>query len=275
MNSLNSPQWGSGGGADEHGHFADYKVREVEFRFRWVPAGTFQMGASAQEVERIARPSETPRHSVSLTRGFWMGETQITQEQWLLFATANRSKFKGAKRPLCGCSWYEAQEFCHRFSEAHNLAVRLPTEAEWEYACRAGTQSAFNDGSAVIGVKVDTPALRDLAIYKGTSRGEWDAEHEPREVGIKRPNRWGLYDMHGNVDEWCRDNYSEYTGDAREDPVVISDSLSSHIARGGNYMSWAYECRSAMRRAYDSDLTLDTLGLRIVIDAEPCVPPCG
>lgn len=224
------------------------------------------MGASDQESDRLGRESELPRHSVRISTGFWLGETPVTQEQWGLLMEKNPSRYQGPKFPVCGCDWSQAREFCERLGQTHPaLGVRLPTEAEWEYACRAETTSAFNDGADLVGFKLDTPALHKLAIYKATSRGEWDAEHTPRDVRSKKPNKWGLYDMHGSVEEWCLDHYSIYSSEPQVDPVVTNSDSSLRIARGGHYLAWAYECRSAMRRAHDADTKLDALGFRIVI----------
>lgn len=224
------------------------------------------MGAPEAEIEIGGYPVEGPRHRVRIGSGFWLGQTQVTQTQWAILVDRNPSKFKSPQYPVCGCSWHMAKDFCERLGMANPLLrCRLPTEAEWEYACRAGTVSAYNDGSECIGFKIDTPALQKLAIYKATSRGEWDAEHKPCDVASKRPNKWGLYDMHGNVSEWCMDRLVPFTGEDRVDPLNISGS-SGRLARGGNYLSWAFQCRSAARTTYDPDYTLDFLGFRLLVE---------
>ena len=251
---------------DRRGYQAAFTFRDVLFSFRWIPPGEFVMGAPAEEIAIGGSPVEGPQHRVRITAGFWLGRTQVTQAQWSTLVERNPSKFKAPQYPVCGCSWYMVRDFCERLNTTNPLLrCRLPTEAEWEYACRARTTSAFNDGSECIGFKIDTPALRKLAIYFGTSRGEWDAEHQPREVASKRPNRWGLYDMHGNVSEWCMDQLAPYTAEDRVDPVGVSNSLG-RLARGGSYLSWAYECRSANRRTRDADYTLDELGFRLLLE---------
>lgn len=266
--ALFPPRWGVAESCvkDRRGYQAAFSFHDVLFSFRWIPPGEFLMGAPESEIEIGGFLSAGPRHRVRISSGFWLGRTQVTQAQWATLVDRNPSKFKSPHYPVCSCSWHMARDFCERLNTANPLlSCRLPTEAEWEYACRAGTTSAYNDGSECIGVKIDTPALRKLAIYKATSRGEWDAECQPRDVASKRPNRWGLYDMHGNVSEWCMDRFAPYTGEDRVDPVGVSDSLG-RFARGGNYLSWACDCRSSARTAYDADYTLDELGLRLLLE---------
>jgi formylglycine-generating enzyme len=266
--ALFSPRWAGGDSScvkDRRGYQAAFVFRDVVFSFRWIRPGEFVMGAPEAEIEIGGSPAEGPRHRVRISSGFWLGRTQVTQAQWATLVPTNPSKFKSPQYPVCGCSWHMARDFCDRLNRENPLLrCRLPTEAEWEYACRAGTTSAYNDGSECIGFKRDTPALQKLAIYKASSRGEWDAEHKPGEVASKRPNKWGLYDMHGNVSEWCCDQFVPFTGEDRVDPVNVSGTLGRG-ARGGNYESWAYECRSAKRTAYDADYTLDVLGFRLLL----------
>jgi formylglycine-generating enzyme required for sulfatase activity len=180
---------------------------------------------------------EKPVHEVTITQPFYLGECPVTQEQWQAIVGNNPSRFNGAKRPVDGISWNEAQDFCRAVSARTGKTVRLPTEAEWEFACRAGstTDYCFGDGQA---------ALTEYAWYESNSSGVTHA------VGEKRPNAWGLYDMYGNVWEWCQDWYDSkyYANSPRVDPQGPAWSdRGAHVLRGGAWHTEASYCRSAGR----------------------------
>ena len=197
-----------------------------------IPADTFTMGSGRGPFE-----SEKPAHKVTISRPFYMGKYAVTQEQWQAVMGADPSRFKGADRPVDGVSWKDAQDFCRAASAKVGKTVRLPTEAEWEFACRAGstTDYCFGDGEA---------ALAEYAWYEGNSSG---VTHP---VGQKKPNAWGLYDMHGNVWEWCQDwcDQKYYATSLRVDPQGPARSnLGAHVLRGGAWHVEASYCRSAGR----------------------------
>ena len=178
--------------------------------------------------------SETPAHKVRLTKPFYMGKFAVTQEQWEKVMGANPSLFKGAKLPVERVSWDDCQSFLTKLkAKVPGTDFSLPTEAQWEYACRAGTTTEYCFGDA-------EAALGDHAWYDGNS------ESKTHEVGKKKPNAWGLFDMHGNVWEWCSDWYGAYTAAEAVDPSGPS-SGSSRVLRGGSWFFYASFCRSAFR----------------------------
>ncbi|MBE6425771.1 MAG: formylglycine-generating enzyme family protein, partial [Planctomycetaceae bacterium] len=240
-------------------------VNGIEYAFRWCPAGSFLMGSSKSEWDAAGidwKSYNETQHSVTLTRGFWMLETEVTQAMWKSVMGTDPSHFKGAQNPVEEVSWEECRSFCEKLSEKLGLTVSLPTEAQWEYACRAGTTSAYAGD------------LGEMGWY-GSNSGR-----KTHPVGQKKPNAWGLYDMHGNVWEWCQDWYDEdyYTESPTSDPCN-EDSGSDRVYRGGGWNDLAQDCRSASRGRFTPDVRYDGLGFRIVLAApaasisEPVPPP--
>ena len=175
------------------------------------------------------------RHEVTLSKPFYMGVTEVTQAQYQAIMGTNPSLFKGATNPVDMVSWNDAAEFCKKLSEKTRQTFRLPTEAEWEYACRAGTQTAFSFGD-------DPSTLGDYAWWAMNS-GE-----TPHPVGQKKPNAWGLYDTHGNVWEWCADWWGEYPKGPITDPSgPATASLGLRVLRGG---SWSFGVADLLRCAF-------------------------
>ena len=178
------------------------------------------------------------QHRVTLTKGFWLGKYEVTQAQWKRVMGSNPSNFQGffvsSERPVENVSWDDCQEFIRKVNaEAERQfggEARLPTEAEWEYACRAGSTGAF----------AGTGDLYSMGWYRGNSGGK------THPVGQKRPNAWGFYDMHGNVCEWCNDWYGDYPGGSVTDPAGAA-SGGLRVLRGGGWYGYARNCRSAIR----------------------------
>ena len=204
----------------------------IGMKFKLIPAGTFTMGDASGDDD------ETP-HEVTLTKPFKMGVHEVTQDQYEQVMGVNPSDFKGANNPVEMVSWEEAVEFCRRLSElpaekkAGNV-YRLPTEAEWEYACRAGTTTMYSFGD-------DESKLGACDWY-------WEnSGTKTHPVGGKKPNAWGLYDMHGNVLEWCQDWQGDYPSGSVTDPSGAA-SGSYRVFRGGCWYDAAVYCRSAYRR---------------------------
>ena len=216
-------------------------VNGVEFAFRFCPAGKFMMGSPSSEKGRNA---DEIQHEVTLTKGFWMMETQVTQKQWQAIMGNNPSKNIGENHPVEQVSWNDCQAFCKKCVEL-GFPLQLPTEAQWEYACRAGTTDAF------IG------ELNDIAWYRSTGGGRLHP------VAMKKPNAWGLYDMIGNVWEWCQDWKANYPNWSVTDPAGPS-SGTLRVNRGGGYGSWVEGCRSAYRGGGAPDHIDDKLGFRCV-----------
>ena len=195
-------------------------VNGVKFAFRWCPAGTFMMGPSADE--EYPQKEALPQHEVTLTKGFWMMETEVTQKQWKAIMGNNPSYFNSVDiLPVDRVSWIDCQDFCAK------TGMQLPTEAQWEYACRAGSTTAY---------------------FWGNEDDKYIEYRRPKPVAYYAPNKWGLYDMNGNSFEYCQDWYGSYPAGSVTDPV--GPSTGSHrIIRGGGWI-WngsRRTCRSASR----------------------------
>ena len=200
------PPWASTFGVDEYGVFAGINVKETVQMFRWIEPGTFQMGSP--DDERGRWEDEGPQHEVMIPSGFWLGETPVTQAFYETVAGKNPSHFTGnVQRPVEQVSWQEAVAFCERLkkllSEFEAAEVGLPTEAQWEFACRAASTAPLYSGLELTGEEGACPNVDALAWY-GENSG-----NTTHPVGEKLPNGWGLYDMLGNVEEWCEDAWHE------------------------------------------------------------------
>jgi formylglycine-generating enzyme required for sulfatase activity len=240
----------------------------VRFPLKLIPAGEFWMGSPFKDQE--AYGDEIPRHNVRISQAFYLGITPVTQAQYEAAMGKNPGHFHGlADHPVELVSWFDTVAFCNELSKKEGLACyyvlgnsnqvivaggdgyRLPTEAEWEYACRAGTETHYYFGD-------DVALLGEYAWYKANSGGQ------TRPVGRKRPNAWGLYDMHGNVWEWCWDWFDEnyYRTSPDVDPLGAAGT-AYRVIRGG---CWCYEprsVRSANRRGYVPEARYDYLGFRV------------
>jgi formylglycine-generating enzyme required for sulfatase activity len=225
----------------------------------WIPAGTFMMGRYPGEQDSYYS-QEDPQHQVTLSAAFWMGKYEVTQAQWkAVMNELNPSVFQGDNRDNCpveAVGWEEVQSFIVALSGQTGKTFRLPTEAEWEYACRAGTTTRFYWG--------DDPTYTLLGNYIWyTNWTTYVSPNHPCEVGTKLPNSWGLYDMSGNVWEWCQDWYGEYVSIPVTDPTgPVTGSF--HVYRGGSWYDRGDLCRSAVRYNYASSLMGDSIGFRIV-----------
>jgi formylglycine-generating enzyme required for sulfatase activity len=240
--------------------------------FRWAPPGSFRMGSPPFEPER--RTDEGPV-SVTLSRGFWIGQYEVTQAQWrTLVGQFPRPQDKGVgdDYPLHWVSYLEAVDFCRKLTERawtsrelpRSWEVALPTEAQWEYACRAGTSTATSFGDRLNGSQANFSGYaRDVAGGRVTRK-------ESSPVGSFPANAWGLYDMHGNVWEWCRDWYhSTLPGGIDPDfsatqGTVNRDGTYSRVRRGGAWIEEGWACRSAMRLRYEPERRSDHIGFRVV-----------
>ncbi len=240
----------------------DDMTNSLGMRFRLIPAGSFRMGSPNGEGGRMG--DEGPRHRVTLTRPFYLGVFEVTQEQYETVMGVSPSCFKGDALPVETVKWADAREFCRKLSQREkNTTYRLPTEAEWEYACRAGRETAFYWGK-IFDVKTDGKFawISFRNHYK----------QKTREVGTLEPNAWGLYDMTGNVGEWCEDWYGKYSADEQVDPKG-PDSGPGRVFRGGAWDDYPRDSRSAFRNCYKntSDYCGSSIGFRVV--AVPVVGP--
>jgi len=224
-----------------------------------IPGGTFLMGTEDEEIERLVKKfgwdgfrSERPQHRVTVS-SFYMGRYPITQAQWkAIAATAkididletNPSRFKGDELPVERVNWYQATEFCKRLSRETKQEYRLPSEAEWEYACRAGTTTPFYFGETITGKFAN---YRASETYAEEAKGEYRQQTTP--VGQFPPNAFGLYDMHGNVWEWCADTWHDnYDGAPTDGSVWIKNGDDNRSPRrGGSWYIMPDNCRSAYR----------------------------
>ncbi|MFN6000267.1 MAG: SUMF1/EgtB/PvdO family nonheme iron enzyme, partial [Dolichospermum sp.] len=221
-----------------------------------IPGGSFKMGSP--ESEKGRSQNESPQHEVNVP-GFSMGKFVVTQEQYQQIMGKNPSSFSGAKRPVEKVSWNDAVEFCQKLSQKTGREYRLPSEAEWEYACRGGTTTPFHFGETI---------TTDLANYNGTytyaSEPKGKNLQETTDVGSFPPNAFGLYDMHGNVWEWCQDDWHDnYSNAPKDGSVWTSQSGITKLLRGGSWSSDPGYCRSAFRYNYGLDLT-NAIGFRVV-----------
>jgi len=230
----------------------------VKLEFVLVPPGEFEMGSPDEERGLASDQDESPVHRVRITRPFYMGKHEVTQEAWEKLMGANPSRFKGAQSPVESVSWNDAQQFLKKLNaKMEGKAVfRLPTEAQWEYACRAGTSTAYHFGADV------EKNMKDFAWF------EWNSEGKTHPVGGKKPNAWGLHDMHGNVWEWCADIYEfkYYAGSPKDDPAGPAAGALRAI-RGGAWYNGPGSCRSANRYGFDPARGSPLYGLRLVAEA--------
>ena len=237
------------------------KIRNAEYGFVWIPAGEFDMGSPETEEERDF--DEDLRHA-ELTRGFWMLETPTPQALYRRIMGTNPSEFKGDNLPVETVSWNDAAAFCEELTKRlpNGLTASLPTEAQWEYACRAGTTTPYSFGSALNG---DNANCDGNSPYGTETKGKYVEKTTP--VKSYAPNAWGLYDMHGNVWEWQLDYYGDSPSGTATDPQG-SDSASIRVVRGGGWNSDAGLCRSAYRLGLSSDCRCDILGFRFLLSCD-------
>lgn len=234
--------WASAWGEDEFGAFACFEAAGVEQRMRWIERGTFRMGSPEGEEGRFG--DEGPQHEVTLSQGCWLADTPCTQALWVAVMGDNPSAYPSPQRPVEKVSWDDVQRFLEKLNDlVPGLGARLPTEAEWEHACRAGTKGA------TYGV------LDDVAWYSGNGGGD-----TTRDVGHKLPNDWGLYDMLGNVYEWCADGYRQYISEPVTDPEGFGPK---RVYRGGSWSNVARSCRAAFRLWFGPGYRGGNLGFRL------------
>ena len=218
--------------------------------------GTFTMGSPITET---CHKDDETQHEVVLTKGFWLSKYEVTQRQWKSVMNTNPSSSKDDDHPVENVSWNDCQNFIAKVNESLHCGARLPTEAEWEYACRAGTIGAYGGSGK----------LYDMGWFydnSGWHNSSWFRDKHP--VGRMQPNAWGFYDMHGNVWEWCEDRYGNYPKGSVTDPTG-PDSGDGRVLRGGSAYRNAGLCRSAHRRWDKPDKRYGDNGFRLCCSAEP------
>ena len=225
-----------------------FAIADLSLEMLWVKPGTFEMGFS-----------DKTRHTVTLTQGFHLGKHEVTQSQWGKVMGSNPSRFKGVSRPVEAVSWHSVTSFCDKLTASERAAGRLParmtyqlpTEAQWEYACRGGTKTTFSFG--------DELTAKDANYaYDGFGTGL----QRTSDVGEYPANGWGFHDMHGNVWEWCADWYGDYPAGAARDPVGPADG-SRRVLRGGSWNNTANIARSAYRNRSEPAGSYFLLGFRL------------
>ena len=232
----------------------------IGMEFVLIPSGSFFMGADDNIEDGYEY--EKPRHHVVISKSFYIGKYEVTQEEWEKVTGHNPSKFKGGKRPVEHISWYDAKVFLSKLNAMENSSLyRLPTEAEWEYAARATTSGKYSFGN-------DETRLNSYAWYylHGNDKVS-NRTLQTNVVGEKKPNRWGLYDVHGNVWEWTEDWYDPkfYSKSSEEDPRnYISNSTIA--IRGGSWINSANFLRSAARNYQLATYKGDDVGLRVIME---------
>ena len=247
LNPTQRPAWAADAGSDQYGLWADLKVEQAVQRFRWVKPGTFSMGSRNSEPNR--KEDET-YHQVTFTHGFWLGDSEVTQDLWQNVTGTNPSEFKGEPtRPVETVSWIDCREFLSTLnSRVVGLNATFPSEAQWEYACRAGTTG---------------PTAGDLGVMAWFEQNSFK---QPHPVKAKAPNAWGLYDMHGNVWEWCADWQGDLSESPQQDPQG-PESGANRVVRGGAWSDAAKHSRSAFRNGDYPGNRGNDQGFRIAIPA--------
>ena len=235
-----------------------FEIKEINLEMVKCPAGSFMMGEPGDK--------KNPIHSVKLTKPFYIGKYEITQSQYEAIIGENPSEFINPNNPVENVSWIEADQFCDKLNQKYfsllpkDYVFDLPTEAQWEYACRAGTNSHFSNGKDLTEAFGACSELEEIAWYYN------NANKTTHIIGQKKPNSWGIYDMHGNVNEWCRDWYDNYSNQEVIDPIMPkSRGIIYRVYRGGNSCEHPYLCVSSRRGFTSPSLVEDFLGFRIAI----------
>ena len=260
------PSWAdkNGWGTDEYGHWVTFSVenkqgQKITQRMRWIEPGTFLMGSLVEdEPERF--DNEGPQHPVTIGRGFWLFDTACTQALWEAVMGENPSRFKGPDRPVENVNWNDCQEFLRRLNERlPGLDLALPSEAQWEYACRAGMTTPFSFGATITPEQVN---YNGDYPYAGGKKGQY--RHETVPVASLPPNPWGLYEMHGNVLEWTQDYWhGNYQGAPTDGSAWVSSNAGAgRVLRGGSWNNAARYVRAAYRHAYLPDSRDGSIGFR-------------
>ncbi len=231
-------------------NYKTFTVGGVTFKMIKVEGGTFTMGATREQGSDVDS-WEKPAHRVTLS-SYYIGQTEVTEELWLA-VMGYYSNFDGSTFPIYEVTWVDCQKFIRRLNDLTGQLFRLPTEAEWEFAARGGTKSRGYKFSG-------SNTLDDVAWYWGNSR------RKPHPVGTKRANELGLYDMSGNVWEWCQDNYKSYSSSAQVNPIGLYDwEDEGRVRRGGSWVRSANYCRVSIRGSERQSNKNQEIGLRLAL----------
>jgi formylglycine-generating enzyme len=235
-------------------------TNSIGMKFVWIKPGSFMMGSPKEE--ELRGDNET-QHKVTLTKGFYMGVYTVTQEQWKEVMGNNPSKFKGEKNlPVEQVSWLDCQEFIKKLREKDKKLYRLPSEAEWEFACRAGTKTPFHFGETI---STEQANHNGNFTYGDGKKGKYREKTTP--VGSFPANAWGVHDMHGNVFQWCQDWHGDYPQNDVVDPTG-AEKGKLRVLRGGSWLIDPEYCRSAYRLGTEPGYRFHDFGLRVCFFVE-------
>lgn len=248
-----STSWAEPSGNDRYGPWVTLRVpgTEVRQRLRWIPPGAFMIGSPDSEPGRFV--NEGPQLGITISRGYWMFETSCSEELWQAVMCKEPCNPRGPRFPITNVSWNEAQAFVSRLNSAlPSLGASLPSEARWEYGCRAGTDTAYCLGSDI---------SKEQVCFDSST---------PVPVGALPPNQWGVHEMHGNVMEWCEDHWHDNYLGAPSDGSAWLDGAALRVIRGGSYGHAAREVRAAYRVGIEPGISGVQLGFRCVVWHSPC-----
>nr|CAA6828521.1 MAG: Formylglycine-generating enzyme, required for sulfatase activity, contains SUMF1/FGE domain [uncultured Thiotrichaceae bacterium] len=249
--------WASGWGEDEYGLWMAFTYKGARQQFRWCEPGTFMMGSPESEAERLGNEAQ---HEVTLSKGFWIADTTVTQALWEAVMGENPSRFEGENRPVDSISWDDSQDFIGKMNGMKpELKLCLPSEAQWEYACRAGSITPFCWGEQINSDLVNFDGSRP---YNNGRVSEY--REETVDVQSFYQNNWGLWQMHGNVLEWCHDWFGDYQVESVVDPSG-SDTGGFRVLRGGSWIDIGRFCRSAYRSDDDPSSRVINVGFRLAL----------
>ena len=256
------PNWATYWGEDRKGAWATLMYKEVEYRFRIIFEGQFFMGSPVDEPRRESFGSDESQHLVRLTKDYWIAETAVTQQLYEAVMGQNPSSFKGEKRPVENVSWEDAKTFIEKLKKETGYEFRLPTEGEWECACRAETTTPFSFGE---NIKSEQVNFDGRVPYNNGPESTY--RQATVDIGTLPSNSWGLYEMHGNVLEWCEDWLGNYESKDIENPIVDPVGPSTgefRVLRGGSWANGGRNCRSALRRGFLPSRRDNRVGFRLV-----------
>ncbi len=260
VNGFNKPEWADSAGVDSYGLYADLKINKITQRMRWINPGTFFMGTSEKEV---VRNDDEHQHLVLLTKGYWLADTACTQELWDTVSKTNPSCFKNTKKPVEGVCWEDCINFIDKLNNMRtDINLRLPSEAEWEYACRAETTTLYSFGNNITS---DQANYDNRELFAGGEKEQY--RNETVEVKSFSCNKWGLYEMHGNVWEWCSDFYGNYPEHISINPSGPRSSCS-RILRGGAWNIGDRFTRSAYRLLNRPGISNANHGFRLALSQD-------
>ncbi|BBM86965.1 formylglycine-generating enzyme family protein [Candidatus Uabimicrobium amorphum] len=244
--------WLSDWGKDSYGLWMAFTYENVRHVFRWIESGTFWMGSPS---DQAGRSGNERRHQVTLEHGFWLAETACTQQLWEAVMKSNPSKFLGENCPVDSVTWNNCVNFIDTLNaKIPQLNLCLPSEAQWEYACRAGTTTRFSFGDEVTTKQVNY----------GRMRYDSNEEYNGKTIDVKELpcNAWGLYQMHGNVLEWCNDWYGNYSDKAQINPTG-PEKGTCKVSRGGSWYNNMEASRCAYRHDLEPNVTGSAIGFRL------------